>query len=73
MGQWSDKRRVYYPFPDSLVADALQQPNAAPRYFPAPANQPISPWLDALQEGGFDIRLIYQTPKWVVYELIPPH
>lgn len=70
MGQWSDKRRVYYPTPDSLVADALQQPDPAPRYFPAPANQPISPWLDALHEAGFRTTLVYQTPNWAVYKII---
>ena len=70
MGQWSDKRRVYYPTPASLVDDALLQPDPAPRYFPAPAQQPIVPWLDALHEAGFSTTLVYQTPSWVVYELI---
>jgi hypothetical protein len=72
MGEWSDKRRVYYPTPDALVADALQQPDPAPRYFPAPATLPISPWLEALRGAGFSIAPVYETPQWIVYELIPP-
>ena len=73
MGEWSDKRRVYYPTPDALVADALLQPDPAPRYFPASATQSIAPWLDALRAGGFTVSPIYETAEWVVYELIPPH
>lgn len=72
MGQWSDKRRVYYPSPDALVAGALQQPDSAPRYFPAPASQPLDLWLEALTGAGFAPTLVYETPQWVVYQLIPP-
>jgi 4-amino-4-deoxy-L-arabinose transferase-like glycosyltransferase len=72
LGPWSDKRRVYYPTPDALVAGALLQPDPAPRYFPAPADQPITPWLEALREAGFAITLVYDTPQFVVYELLPP-
>ncbi len=72
MGQWSDKRRVYYPTPDALAADALLQPDPAPRYFPAPADQPVSPWLEALDIAGFTVRMVYETSQFVVYELMPP-
>jgi 4-amino-4-deoxy-L-arabinose transferase-like glycosyltransferase len=71
MGAWSDKRRVYYPTPDSLVSDALLQTEAAPRYFPAPAGQPIRPWLNALNEAGFTVHLVYDQQQFVVYEIIP--
>lgn len=69
MGQWSDKRRVYYPTPAALAEDALLQPDPAPRYFPVPAQQPVAPWLDALHEAGFTTIVVYQTPNWVVYEI----
>lgn len=72
MGPWSDKRRVYYPTPDALAADALLQPDPAPRYFPAPADQPIGPWLNALRKVGFTVSLVYGTPQFVVYEVLPP-
>jgi 4-amino-4-deoxy-L-arabinose transferase-like glycosyltransferase len=72
MGSWSDKRRVYYPTPEALAADALLQPDPAPRYFPAPADQPITPWLEALDKAGFAVKLAYDTPQFVVYELMPP-
>jgi 4-amino-4-deoxy-L-arabinose transferase-like glycosyltransferase len=70
MGQWSDKRRVYYPTPASLAEDALLQTDPAPRFFPAPAQQPIAPWLEALHNAGFSTTIAYQTSKWVVYEII---
>jgi hypothetical protein len=72
MGPWSDKRRVYYPTPDTLAADAVLQPDPAPRYFPAPADQPVTPWLEALENAEFSVRLAYHTPQFVVYELTPP-
>jgi 4-amino-4-deoxy-L-arabinose transferase-like glycosyltransferase len=72
LGMWSDKRRVYYPDPDALAADARSQADPAPRYFPAPAGQPISPWLEALREAGFSVSQVYQESGFVVYQLIPP-
>jgi hypothetical protein len=72
MGPWSDKRRVYYPTPDALAADARLQPDPAPRYFPAPADQPVTPWLEALGDAGFTVSLTYDTPQFLVYELTPP-
>jgi 4-amino-4-deoxy-L-arabinose transferase-like glycosyltransferase len=72
LGTWSDKRRVYYPDPDALAADARLQADPAPRYLPAPADQPVSPWLEALREAGFDVSLVYHEAGFVVYQLIPP-
>lgn len=72
MGQWTDKRRVYYPSPDALVADALQQSDPAPRYFPIPVGSAVDPWLEALREADFEVSLVYQTARWTVYRLIPP-
>jgi len=72
MGQWTDKRRVYYPTPDALVADALMLADPAPRYFVAPTGQPITPWLDALRKAGFAISPFYERQNFVVYKLIPP-
>ncbi len=72
MGTWSDKRRVYYPSPQALAADALLQPDHAPRYLAAPVDAAFQPWLDALRLDGFEISLVYDQSRFVVYELIPP-
>jgi hypothetical protein len=72
IGTWSDKRRVYYPTPAALAADARLQPDPAPRYFPVPADQPVTPWLDALRSAGFIVSLVYDDGRFRVYELIRP-
>lgn len=72
LGAWSDKRRVYYPTPAALVADALLQPDAAPRYLPVPSDVVVRPWLEALTTAGFAPTLTYQDARFVVYELTPP-
>ena len=72
MGQWTDKRRVYYPTPEALVADALKLDDPAPRYFVAPTREPVSPWLDALRAAGFAVEQVYLRQSFVVYRLIPP-
>lgn len=72
MGQWHDKRMVYYPTPAALVKDALALCEIGPRYFPAPAGQPVGPWLEALQQAGFTITPSYQNLRFVVYQLMPP-
>jgi len=72
LGQWTDKRRVYYPTPEALAADALRQPDPAPRYFAAPSNEPVRPWLEALRQAGFAVTLDYSEPGFAVYKLIPP-
>lgn len=72
MGAWSNKRRVYYPDPVIQAQDALLNPDAAPRYFVAPDNQDVSPWLDAFHAAGFRSRLDYDAGGFRVYEIIPP-
>jgi 4-amino-4-deoxy-L-arabinose transferase-like glycosyltransferase len=72
MGQWTDKRRVYYPTPDALVVDALKLADPAPRYFVAPIGEPTAPWLDALRGSGFTVSQFYEQQNFVVYKLIPP-
>ena len=72
MGQWTDKRRVYYPTPDQLVAGALALDDPAPRYLVAPSTQPVADWLDALRAAGFSVDQAYQQEGFVVYRLIPP-
>jgi len=72
LGEWTDKRKVYYPTTDLLVEGALNQTDPAPRYFPAPINQPITEWLDALRAVGFTITRVYTSTRFVVYELLPP-
>ncbi len=72
MGQWTDKRRVYYPTPDELVAGALELDDPAPRYLVAPASQPVDDWLDALRAAGFTVEQDYLAEGFVVYRLTPP-
>ncbi len=72
MGAWSNKRRVYYPTPEALVHDALTLPEHEPRYFPAPDDAPVIPWLAALQTAGFEVRVDKRIARYTVYALIPP-
>ncbi|MBL8164539.1 MAG: glycosyltransferase family 39 protein [Anaerolineae bacterium] len=71
MGTWSDKRRVYYPTPHALAADAPLNPDCAPRYIAAPADVTLTPWLNALRRVGFTISLDYAHGRFVSYRLIP--
>jgi 4-amino-4-deoxy-L-arabinose transferase-like glycosyltransferase len=71
LGKWTNKRRVYYPSTASLAADALRQPDPAPRYFIAPADVPHALWLDALSAAGFRIERV-AGDRFVIYELLPP-
>lgn len=72
MGQWSDKRRVYYPSTAALTADALAQPDPADRFFPFPRDQAAEPWLEALEAAGFAVERVYDQAGFVVYRLTPP-
>jgi 4-amino-4-deoxy-L-arabinose transferase-like glycosyltransferase len=72
LGAWSDKRRVYYPTPDTLVAGALSEADTALRYFPVPADEQAGPWLEALRNAGFTVSLAYEVPRFRVYELVRP-
>lgn len=72
LGQWSDKRRVYYPSTGALVADATRQPDPAPRYFIAPVARSHAPWLEALASASFSVTEVYHDGHYVIYELHPP-
>jgi 4-amino-4-deoxy-L-arabinose transferase-like glycosyltransferase len=72
LGEWTDKRRVYYPTPQALVVDALLQPDRAPRYFVAPRSRALRPWLEALTAAGFAPVLAEEWAGFVVYRLTPP-
>lgn len=69
MGQWSDKRRVYYPDPAALARDAAADADPAPRYFPAPAAEPLARWLEALAAAGFNSERIYFQDGWTIQRL----
>lgn len=69
LGTWSDKRLTYYPQPILLAKDARIQADPAPRYFVAPIDAPLRPWLDALRAVGFTVRPDYRTAQQVVYRL----
>jgi 4-amino-4-deoxy-L-arabinose transferase-like glycosyltransferase len=72
MGQWTDKRRVYYPTPDALAQGALSLCESGTRYLPAPVGQAVQPYLDALQAAGFGVTPDYAHVNFVVYALTPP-
>jgi len=72
MGEWSNKRRVYYPDPESLVQDALALAECEPRYLPMPADQNPLAWINALEDAGFSIEVDFRPAQWVVYALTPP-
>ena len=72
LGEWTDKRKVYYPTTEAFIAGALDQTDPAPRYLTAPVDQPIASWLDALRAAGFTVTRVYNAPRFVVYELLPP-
>jgi hypothetical protein len=72
LGQWTDKRRVYYPTPRALAEDALRQSDPAPRYFIVPRWVSARPWLEALTDTGFAPVLDWRVEEFEVYRLQPP-
>ncbi len=72
MGQWTDKRRVFYPTPELLVDGALSLDEIGVRYFIAPSDIDISEWLSALETAKFLVELDYELENFLVYSLIPP-
>ncbi len=72
MGQWSNKRRVYYPDPAALARDAAADADPAPRYLPAPAGEPLDRWLEALAAVGFEGERIYFQDGWTIQRLRRP-
>lgn len=72
LGVWTNKRLTYYPTPEALIPDALKLPEIGARYFPAPTDAPVMPWIEALQGVGFQVSIAYTTPQFEVYRLIPP-
>ncbi|MCC6805436.1 MAG: glycosyltransferase family 39 protein, partial [Anaerolineae bacterium] len=71
LGEWTDKRRVYYPTPEALVAGARALDDPAPRYLAAPSRERITPWLDALRNAGFTVEQVYLQQSFAVYRLTP--
>ena len=72
LGVWHDKRLTWYPDPEPLARDALRLCEFGPRYFPAPADQDMKPWLRPLQEAGFAVNLAWQLDGYVAWQLNPP-
>ncbi|MCY3907002.1 MAG: glycosyltransferase family 39 protein [Anaerolineaceae bacterium] len=72
LGVWHDKRLTWYPEPEALARDAVQLCEFGPRYFPAPSDQDMTPWLRPLQEAGFAVSLAWQLDGYVAWQLDPP-
>lgn len=71
LGAWTDKRRTYYPTPEAIAADAPRNPDPAPRYFVAPYDAPVQPWLSAMHGAGFHVLPDCATDDYVIYTFIP--
>ena len=72
MGQWTNKRRVHYPTPNTLVEGALALEEIGDRYLVAPVDKPLMEWLEALESAGFTYQVDYQSERFMVYRLLVP-
>lgn len=72
LGPWHDKRRVYHPAPDALVADALSLDEVGARYFVSPLGHPYERWVDALHDAGFAVAVDYRSDHFIAFRLLPP-
>jgi len=70
MGQWTNKRRVYFPTPNALAKGASALDEMGNRYLVAPIDEPIDAWLSALESIGFTIDVDYQTERFILYRLV---
>ncbi len=73
LGTWHDKRRVYHPAADALVADALRLDETGARYFTSPLALPYEPWIDALHDAGFAHEVDYRSDRFIAFRLLPPN
>lgn len=71
MGEWTNKRRVFYPTPDELMQGALALDEVGVRYWVAPQDIPPDLWLDALREAEFEVWLDTEIANFAVYGLQP--
>lgn len=72
LGQWTDKRVVYYPAPAPLIEDALSLDEVGMRYFPVPDYADAERWLAAFDEAGFQPYVAFEAGRITIYGLIPP-
>jgi hypothetical protein len=86
MGAWSDKRRVYYPSPQTLAESFAENPESAPRYFvfpdfssdsplwnaSTPDTPPLEAWLEVLRDAGFTVSSapVFEVGGFTVYEVV---
>lgn len=82
MGEWHDKRIVYYPSPQALIAGIQSLDESAPRYFVMPDenveryglssewSEKPQAWSDALRDAGFDL-IEYHRDRFKIYEIRP--
>lgn len=72
MGEWTNKRRVFYPTPDLLVRDALALDEIGTRYLVLPQDKDATEWAGALQEAGFTVNFDVQIGRFVSYAIVLP-
>lgn len=71
LGEWTDKRRAYYPTPFAMLNDpTLLVADVAPRYFPAPLDVGFGAWQQALHTLGYQVCEGYRQDGFVVYVLL---
>jgi hypothetical protein len=81
MGEWQDKRIVYYPSPQEMVAGIQALDEEGTRYFVAPTSnfaayglsspysESLEVWLSAFEAAGLDVRLEKELGEFVVYTI----
>lgn len=73
MGQWTNKRRVYFPTPHALAEGAAALDETGIRYLIAPVWEDVRAWITALRAAGFTVTLETRIAQFAVYALLPPN
>jgi 4-amino-4-deoxy-L-arabinose transferase-like glycosyltransferase len=72
LGQWTNKRRVYFPSPDALAKGALALNERGTRYFIAPDDTPYQSYLASLRVIGFTVDTPQRMGRFLLFRLQPP-
>ncbi|MDE2821632.1 MAG: glycosyltransferase family 39 protein [Chloroflexota bacterium] len=72
LGQWHDKRRVYYPTAETLAEGALALDEIGDRYLVALVDRGHEDWIAALKTAGFVLSLDYEKNRYIVYRISRP-
>jgi hypothetical protein len=73
MGQWTNKRRVYFPTPYALAQGAAALDETGTRYLIAPVWEDVDAWLAGLRAAQFAVLLETRIAQFEVYAIVPPN